>query len=746
MSFKENGLDIVIFPPGGEKIAPNGNIKTRINITNKHYKAGVRLEVSLDFKPELQKWCKNRNHKITIGYLQSQEIEFLWDIPLQATPGTYNYNLKIQFLRSNSFYYFKPKRRQLTILPTIVKPQINSIEPSFAITPVSSSTKPITLSPRETLNLEIDVHNRSNRTDNFRLSTDLENPWYIIRYPETIKRVGAIDVTNALDLNPGEKGKINLKINPPTDTIAGNYKPEIKLQSLNSPELFLKKIIYLDIPPKYLLQVELETILNKVSYKKGQYKIILTNQGNTFRAINIQAKSSDEDECCDYFLEKSSVRIPPNKTVEVKLEVQPKSKQKRPLLTTKQFNFQVNLIDANNHPLPKNSTLKSSLIWRSRPLWQLILSFAVALSIISGCTWMIWRFLIPQDPKIILFESEETEYQYGDKVAVKWEIENFKTIDKIFIFDNQLGKNHDNTQCYLLNNKDSNDNCIKIHLDNTPDDCQINNNKIGCSNIIFNHAQAVQDYTFKMEAIKNNKDTIEQETKTTISPRTTFDVIEPLTISPDKSEYKPTDNLELKFEVSNIKSLKEEDKISLLIDNKRQETSKNIKEFCIEDQNTNDRYQCTIKIPPLSDGEYNLELEVEYDPDGLIETESKKISVPNKIIVQTPIKFDYFKINGKSNTQIEVEPNIPITVSWSVIGKEVKANISCIPDNIRSSGRKIIEVLPGKSQSCTLTASDIHGASINPKTITVFVKEPPKKPELEKTKPSQTIIKRPFGL
>jgi hypothetical protein len=746
MRFRENGLDIIIFPPGGEKIAPNGNSKTRVSITNQKHEAGVRLEVSLDLNSQLQQWCKKHSHKITIGYLQSQEIEFLWDIPLQATPGTYNYNLKIAFLRSTSFYSFQPKRRQLTILPTIVQPHINNIEPSFAITPASSSTKPITLSSRETLNLEIDVHNRSNRTDKFRISTDLEDAWYIIRYPETIKRVGAIDGTDALNLNPGEEGKINLCIHPPADTVAGNYKPEIKLHSLNYPELFLKKIAYLNIPPQYLLQVELQTILNKVSYKQGQYQITLTNQGNTFREINLKAESSDEDECCEYYLEKSSVRIPPNKTVEVKLKVQPHSKQKRPLLAAKQFNFQVDLTDKNNQPLPKNLPLKSSLFWRSRPLWQLVLLFALALGIISGCAWGIWwLFLKPKPQPKITLKSEKNEYQYGGTIAVDWMVENPESINKIVIFDSNLGAGNFNTKCYYFNDKLSPKNCTLIDRVNLPRNCQTNKNIIHCSQDIFHHAKDVKSYLFKIQAITNNRETIEQETTINILERPILEVLESLNTS--KTEYKPTESIKLTFEVSDINNLVGEDRIFLLVNNQPQEepiiTQENIGQFC--SQTLSDRYLCTMNIPQLPEGKYTLGIELQYDSDGRIDNKPKRFVKQEPIIVKTPIRLNYFKINNSDSGTLEVEVDTPITVSWSVTGKNAKVNINCIGGQLGLEGKKNLNVAEGITQSCTLEISDEEGKSVLTRTLGVKVKERPK-PEPEEPKTPEPIIEDHFEL
>ena len=746
MSFQENGLYIVIFPPDGEKITPNGNSTTRVTITNEKHQTGIRLEVSLDLKPALQKWCKNPSHKITIGYQQSQEIEFLWDIPLQATPGTYDYYLRIKFLRSTSFYSFHPKRRQLTILRTRVKPQIHSIEPSFAITPASSSTNPIILSSRESLNLEIDVHNRSNRTDNFRLSTDLEDAWYLIRYPETIERVGAIDGINALNLNPGEKGKIYLNIHPPADTVAGNYKPEIKLHSLNSPELFLKKIVYLKIPPQYLLQAELQTILNKVSYKKGQYKISLTNQGNTFRVINCQPKSSDEDECCEYFLEPASVRIAPNKTVEVKLEVKPNSQQKRPFLGTKQFNFQVDLIDKNNEPLPKNLLLKGSLFWRSRPFWQLVLLFVLALSIIGGCAWGIWWLLFKPKPGAqITLKPEKTEYPYGKTIAVDWTVENFETIDKITIFDKEREQDKINTKCYYFDDKLNQKNCTLVTPDNLPNNCKINNNVIGCSNVVFLHAKDVKQYVFKLKAIPNKGEIIEQETETiTILPKPTLTVFEPLKISPAKSRYQPKEALKLIVDVSNIEDFIGEDRIYLLINDASGEkpilSQENISQYC--SPSIRDRYSCKIDLPRFTDGEYKVGIELHYDADGRINKKIERFTVPKPVIVKTPIKLNYFRINSSDSGTLEVEVGTPITVSWSVTGKNATVNVDCIGGQLGLQGRKRLNVPEGSTQSCTLEISDEEGATVLRRILGVKVKERPQPEEWEKP---NTIIENPFG-
>ena len=740
MSFIENGLEISIFPPDGEQITPNSNNITKVNITNKQHQLGIRLGVSLNLKAELKSWCKKRQHNITVGYQKSQEVEFIWDIPLEAAAGTYNYYLSIEFLRSTSFYSFQPKVRQLTILPTIVVPQVSKIEPSFAIAPASSSTQPITLSSKEALSLEIDVHNRSNKTDNFRISTDLESAWYTIRYPEAIKKIGVIDGDNALNLNPQEKGKINLQIIPPPGTVAGNYKPEIELHSLNSPDLFLKKIVYLNIRAEYLLSVELNNIINRVDRKKGQYNILLTNEGNTFRKLEFKVQSSDENEYCEYFLAKSSIAIPPNKTVENKLEIQPNSKQKKSFFSTKEFNFQVDLIDKNNYPLPKNIPLKSNLLLRSRPLWQLILLLLLVAGVLSVSIWGIWQLLFPvrSQPKIT-FKPEKVAYPYGKTIALEWNIENYQNISTVKLFDKALGIENINTQCYLLDRESPSKNCVPITPEKLPDNCQIDKKVVSCSNVIFPHAKEVKDYTFDLQATTKQGDPIDQETKVSILPKPTLKIFEPLKVS--ATEYQPTEQISLSFEVSKVNNLLGEDKIFLLINNERQAepsiTRKNVDKVCTK--SISDRYLCSINIPQLSEGKYTIGIELQYDADGRKDREPEQFTLPEQIVVKTPIVLNYFKINDSDSGTLEVEPNTPITVSWSITGNNAKVNLDCVGGQLGLQGIKTLNVPEGTTQTCTLEILDESGKSIDRRTLGVKVAEPKQPEESKSEKDSKSL-------
>ena len=738
MHFSENGLEIAIFPPKGEKIAPGDNITTRVSITNKRHQLGIRLAIFLELKPELKSWCSKQKHSLTIGYQQSQEIEFYWNIPVKAAAGTHTYHLRIEFLRSTSFYSIQPKIRQLTILPTVVTPQINRIEPSFTITPASSSTQPLSLSSGEALNLEIDVSNRSNKTDNFRVSTDLETAWYVVRYPETIKKVGAIEGSEALNLNPGEKGKIYLKVTPPADAVAGNYKPEIKLHSLNSPDLFLKKITYLNIPPRYLLQTEIQVILDRVSQKNGQYKIALDNKGNTFRKIELRVQSSDENECCDYFLDTNIVRLAPKKAVEVKLEVKPNARQKRPFLRSKQFNFQVDLIDKNDYPLPKDRPLKSSLFWRSRPIWQLILLCLAIIGVLGGCFWVIrWLFFAPKPKAQVTLKSEKSAYSYGEKIALNWAIENPQEISKVELFDKALGEDSVNTQCYVFDEAISTKNCLSISQEDLPNNCQSNSKIISCSDIIFRHAKAVKDYTFILRAIPKRGEPVVQEAKVSILEKPSIEIIEPLKTS--KQESQPNEPISLSFEVSKIEHLVGKDRVFLLVNNERQTepiiTPQNVNEVC--SQAISDRYLCEVNLPQLAEGENTVGIELQYDTDGRKNRQPQKFNLQNPITVKTPITLNYFRINNSDSGTLEVEAGTPITVSWFVTGKNAKVNLDCVGGQLALQGTKTLNVPEGVTQTCTLEILDDIGQTIDNRTLGVKVKEAPKLEELEeeKTKP-----------
>ena len=82
---------------------------------------------------------------------------------------------------------------------------------------------------------------------------------------------------------------------------------------------------------------------------------------------------------------------------------------------------------------------------------------------------------------------------------------------------------------------------------------------------------------------------------------------------------------------------------------------------------------------------------------------------------------------------MEVEPNTPITVSWSVTGN-AKVSLDCVGGTLDLQGTKTLNVPAGVTQSCTLEILDETGQIIDNRTLSVKVKpenKPQELPDLE---------------
>ena len=367
-------------------------------------------------------------------------------------------------------------------------------------------------------------------------------------------------------------------------------------------------------------------------------------------------------------------------------------------------------------------------------LFNKLLLFLLCIGCLSGIAWLIWwKFLQPKPEAVVTIKPEQDSYTYGKTIAVSWAIKNFNNIEKTLIFDSKLGQDNFNTKCFYFDPNLSQPNCTLITPSQLPNNCQIQANTVDCNNLVFYHAKKPDSYIFKIQAIIKQEQTIEQETEPiTITERPTLQVYEPLKTS--DTTYQPNENITLEFEVSNISNLTSEDKVFLIVNNQRQAqpilTSDNINQNCIP--SISDRYLCKVNVPRLPQGEYNLGVEVQYAPDGLVKSEPQRLISSQQIAVQTPIKLQYFRINNSYSGTLEIEPDKPISVSWWVTG-DAKVNIDCIGVQPGLRGSERLNVPPGVIESCELDILDQKGKLIQTKTLRVKVKERPK-PEPEKPK------------
>ncbi len=305
-----NPLAIIANPPRAQAVAPGSIFELSVTVNNQGGQSAL-IDIFIDDVSHiLTEWCVSPRERLALGSQQSGEVIFQFRVPVQTPSNTYNYQLVIDaplhYPEDTPIRY----SRQVQVLPTL-QDAVRVNDPTFILDPATSSRSPAVLQPGEMLPVQVVVHNRSDRVDNFRAScVDLPQNWFSVRYPEGLKLPGLVTESDGLNLNPGTKGEIFLLLQPPRDAVAGSYFPTVRVYSANNPDLALLDVIYLNILPFYLLNVELRTILGKVKRMAGLYEVRLTNLGNTARELILEARTADEEDVCVYTLAGEQERQP----------------------------------------------------------------------------------------------------------------------------------------------------------------------------------------------------------------------------------------------------------------------------------------------------------------------------------------------------------------------------------------------------------------------------------------------------
>jgi hypothetical protein len=703
-------LNVIINPLGTQQVSPGFDSELRV-VVNNQSPYGMVIEVSLDLSSTLHQWCPISRESFNLEPQKSQVVVFKWQVPPQALTGTYNYDLVVDSPASLP----APLRYslQLEVLPSKQTPPL-SLEPTFTIKPTTSSTEPMVLEFGQPLNIEVRVHNRSHRVDEFRLSCDLNDEWFTVRYPEGIETQGLVIGGNKLRLNPNAKGQIKLTLHPPADTLAGSYRPTIYLHSSVNPKLFLQDIIYLYIPPIYNLQVELLPILTKVKQQPGKYEVKLSNKGNTIRAISLQVRTADEEELCQYQLERSPIRIPPEKTVKIGLQVNPVPKWRQSFFgAAKQLNFWVELEDSNDYPLPNNLPLKGILFWESRPWWQLFLLLASLLAIVGLLAFLVRGLFRPPDSlKIISVYTEQNFYQYGQKITLNWKIDRVSQLQKLRFYTDQNSPGEKIEKNYTVE-----------ELEINKEKCRVVDDQLECWNIPTGAATAGQ-YNFILELY--SRQNIEQplETQTiqvkieeppqpTVTdlriPNFNYQTGETIDLKFQVSETERIERIQIvsegKFRILSTEDLTEQDEQNIPIS-----TLKN--QFCERNSMGNNWLQCLIPVSFAQEGNYTLTVKVfsRYPPHN--QPEPLAVKTEQSILVeepQIPLEIVNFTINGRDSSPIKIKPEQKLYIYWEVKGKDVRVTITGSSRTFNNRGNtQLGPYSEGIVKTITLTATDAY--------------------------------------
>lgn len=688
MQIKPSPLTVIIDPPGVQSGMPGDTLALHAIVSNQGNQGAV-IDVFFDEASHtLHQWSSSSRERLALDPQQSSEVTFQFQIPFEALPGTYDYTLVVDapehYPEDTPIQY----RRQFKVL---LKEQtvIRYNDPTFSLKPTTNPSKPAILKPGDPLDVVVTVDNRSNRVDRFRLScSDLEEDWFTIRYLTTgLEGPGLLSGPSGLELNPGAQGQILLQLHPPADTLAGSYSPTLRVHSVNSPDLVLLDLVYIQIPAVYRLNVELNTILGKVSHSSGQYEVKLANQGNTLRELAVSTKSRDEEELCKYQCEPPQVRVLPSRSVGVNLTIKPIRWWRRPLIGAGlDLNFIVELQDKQELPLPEKLP-HGTLVWKPRPWWQFFLLVLVALGLLGGVAFIVWFvfFKPPASPKLINFTSDSSSYIEGNVVRLNWQIQNFDQLSKLEL--SKEGPVASKPDLFEFN---------QGIPDNLKPLCQEQEQMLACTN--FNTgAKQPGDYSFTLSAFPRRQSTVPstQTLKVKIAAKPAPQVV---SLRVDKNQYTKGDMMALSWEIQNPDQLSQLKIIGKAAGGTGAEVANyEFSQGRIPDElskvnaNTpqplcnkaNLVLTCTnVPVPAPKAGTYTFEL-LAFSKPG--ELPNSKPTETNVEILPKPFKIVYFTLNGSDEPNIVLKDGEPVALSWKVEGEEINVELSTF-GNVNPSG------------------------------------------------------------
>ncbi|MBE9208005.1 hypothetical protein IQ244_16030 [Nostoc sp. LEGE 06077] len=737
-----NPLAVIFNPSGDYAVQAGGKFELNVTVTNKGQESAL-IDIFIDeLSPQLIQWCDAPKQRLALSPNSVGEVLFEFQVPVTAIPSTYNYSIVVDA----PLHYPEdtPIRHgaRIQVLPAI-ETVVRVSDPTFSLLPLTSSRSPAKIPPGGILQVNVNVHNRSDRVDRFRLSClDLPEEWISIRYPEGLETAGLVIPNMGLNLNPGEKGEILLQFQPPLGANAGLYYPSIRLYSANNPDLMLLDVIYWEILPSYLLNAEMLIVVNRVRRKGGTFEVKLTNAGNTVREIACEAVPVDEDKVCSYTTSPGLLRVLPGEKVSTKVTVVPVKWWYRPMFGAgRLLNFRIELTDQQQIPLP-NPVLPGSLIWEPRPWWQFLLVLLTVIGSVAAIAFLIWLWFFrpPASPKILQFLSSDATYQAsnGDFIRLSWQIRHPKKLQTLSL----TGLFADGTAAvqpivYTFNGK------IPAELQPF---CQMGA-VLTCANVPTD-ARKPGDYTFQMQAFANNNPDLPVETiKTNTIKIVSIPPPQILQFSPAQSVYQEVknsstkirpDTIRLNWKINDLDRIKELRVIGRSPENLvtsplqtydvSQGIPDTIKAFCNQQEN-----QINCRNIPANNrgaGDYIFELQVFTKTD----TDKPSISQKTDLVKVQPLpsKIIEFKIDGNNPLPKypilinPLKPNKPLNLSWKVEGtNNIKVELIPAPGDIPRNGTIPYPVnqQPG-SETITLQVTNSTGEKVS-RSVTIETFLPP---------------------
>lgn len=735
----------VITDPAGEIVRQSGETLTlKVTVFNQYTEKNLLIRVKIDSIKD----SNQRNlcelpppQRIGLNAGNSGQVEFTIHIPNHALPGLYKYTLILDTEGPENPIIYE---RNL-VIKSFVKSSKQEIDPTFTITPHSTSSTPISVETGEKVNLTITVDNRSERVDKFRLSCpDLNLIWpdFIkdnlqIKYINNNSNSRLFANRDALELNPGEQGEILVELIVPFNSIAGIYSPTIRIYSDNYEQLSLLDLFHLKVQEKHDLDIFMITKIGKVQNLPGLYQVQIYNKGNTIRELEITVESADQDQLCTYNPQTTSIKILPQQIEPeiVNIEVQPpKSWLKRPFYG-RLFNFTVHVQDKQKIALI-NPRLSGVLIWEARPWWHFLILALIILALLTGTGLLIWWLFFKPKPsaEILQFYPENVIYKEIDNKAItlNWQVSEIKKVKNIKIVG--LSSDGNITSSPITYNFEQG---IPQELTTA---CNIEKQILTCQDIITD-ARKAGKYNFEIQISYQQGKFIASKTQKT--PQITIEPIpqpEIITFKPSQNQYQePEDNNVTNLIYLNwiINYQSQIEQLSLISKSATSEIKipVNTKKYCQIRQTIPQSLICeNVPTNTINPGEYIFELAI-VPKNTLSNEEPKVITQKTQPIKIKPIPTEIldFKINGENvlpNYIFNLDPQQKkqLSISWQVKGtKNIKVELLPAPGKVNNNGQIYYTLSPtNNKQTITLQVTNPTGEITSKSTVVETVINPEK--------------------
>ncbi|NMF62505.1 hypothetical protein DP113_34095 (plasmid) [Brasilonema octagenarum UFV-E1] len=752
MQAKPSPLYVIINPPGVQDGMPGDTLEVHAVIINQGDQSAI-IDVFFDegFQSIDPSFVPPRE-RLALSPQQSNEVSFEFQIPFNAQPGTYHYTLVVdapEHYPQNTPIHFARQVRVLLKEQTAIRAN----DPTFSLQPTTNPHNQL-IYKGNPLQIVATVENRSLQVDSFRLvCPDFEEDWITIRYPATgLEAQGLLLDRNKLELNPSSVGQIFLQFHPPANTLAGSYSPTIRLYSRNSPELVLLDLVYIQVPETYHLGVELNTLLGKVSRTSGKYEVKIANQSNLVRELRVSAKSCDEEELCTYKYAPPQTKVFPGKSSAVSLEVKPNQWWRRPFFGEGLvINFQIDIEDIQGLPVPETLP-KGTLVWKSRPIWQLLSLILIALGLVGGVAFLIWRLLNPDPLRLEDLRSDSSSYREGDQsITLSWNIYNFNQLKKLELKTNGPVPSKPRVFDFGKGIPDELDKkCSKLQQE-----------VLSC-NEFKTDATTPGKYSFELTAdLRNGKRVTAKTSEVEIVALPAPEVV---SVRPNKYDYIKGQPILLSWDIKNPKQLSvlnivtkqdgqtpvgqpitytfkqgnnwaipsqlnsppvSQPKNSLKGQSKIPSKTQSKNLCSLQQIEQNETLTC-INVPVASSttaGKYSFELQACYK--SCKQPNSKSIEGMIEVKIK-PTKIVYFRLNGNEERTRNLENGQPLILEWKVEGdEEINVYLSTEGRKVKPLGKVETKAIKALEPKIELIVTDKSGKPLDNRIFSITVIDKP---------------------